>query len=139
MRGHSVCIIYRMQVKKMPIRGHKIRSLVSEIMTAERHLQQKIYFCWRLESHLRKEQDPDLLIKGIDPRIRIRTKMSQTRNIGRYYYYYYYYSIRNQILKSTSAPGFEIPRAVHFYSMDRKNKECIERVHKLKTHTLNTV
>ncbi len=40
--------------------------------------------CWRFEGHWRKEQDPepDPLVKGTDPRIRIRTKMSRIRNIA---------------------------------------------------------
>ncbi len=45
-------------------------------------------FCWHLEGHWRKEQDqhpdPDMLVKGTDPRIRvrirIRTKISRIRN-----------------------------------------------------------
>jgi hypothetical protein len=43
-----------------------------------------IIFCWRLEGHRQKEQDPDPdpIVKGTDPRIRIRTKMSRIRNTG---------------------------------------------------------
>ncbi len=58
-------------------------------------MREKIFFCcWRLEGHRRKEQDPepDLLVKGTDPRIgiririRIRIKMSWIRNtsLGEY-------------------------------------------------------
>jgi hypothetical protein len=39
--------------------------------------------CWRLlGGHWRKEQDPDLdpLVRGTDPQIRIRTKMSRIQN-----------------------------------------------------------
>jgi hypothetical protein len=41
------------------------------------------YFCWRLQSHWRKEQDPDPLIRGTDSLIRIRTKMSWIRKTVR--------------------------------------------------------
>jgi hypothetical protein len=40
----------------------------------------KIIFCWRLEGLQRKEQNPDPLFRGTDPRIRIRTKLSRIRN-----------------------------------------------------------
>ncbi len=42
--------------------------------------KQKKYFCLRLEGHWRKEQDPYPLVRGTDPQIRIRTKMSRIRN-----------------------------------------------------------
>jgi hypothetical protein len=46
----------------------------------------KIVFCWRLEGHGRKKQDPepdpDPLVRGKDPRILIRTKMSRINNTG---------------------------------------------------------
>jgi hypothetical protein len=29
---------------------------------------EKLFFCWHLEGHWRKEQDPDPLVKGTDPR-----------------------------------------------------------------------
>jgi hypothetical protein len=52
----------------------------------------KIIFCYHLEGHLRKYQDPepDPLVRGMDPRIRfrVRAKMSRIRNTGRSYFYY---------------------------------------------------
>jgi hypothetical protein len=36
--------------------------------------------CWRLEGQWRKQQDPDPLVRGMYPRIRIHTKMSWIRN-----------------------------------------------------------
>ncbi len=42
----------------------------------------EIFFCWHLENHGRREQDPDPKIRGTDPRIRIRPKMSLIRNTG---------------------------------------------------------
>ncbi len=41
-----------------------------------------LFFCWRLEGHWRKEQDPDPdpLVRGMDLRIRIRTKRSRILN-----------------------------------------------------------
>jgi hypothetical protein len=53
--------------------------------------RKKLVFCWRLEGQGRKYQDPDLnpLVRGTDPqirnRVRIRTKMSQIHNNGKYY------------------------------------------------------
>ncbi len=43
------------------------------------------FFCWRLEGHWRKYQDldPDPLFRGMDPRIRIRTKISWISNTVR--------------------------------------------------------
>ncbi len=43
---------------------------------------EKIIFCWRREGHWHKELDlePDQLVKGTDPRIRICTKRSRIRN-----------------------------------------------------------
>ncbi len=35
---------------------------------------------WRLEGHWQNEQNPDPLVRGTDPRIRIHTKMSRIRN-----------------------------------------------------------
>jgi hypothetical protein len=43
----------------------------------------KLVFCWRLEGQWRKQHDPYPLVRGIDPRIRIHTKMSWIRNTGR--------------------------------------------------------
>jgi hypothetical protein len=47
-------------------------------------------FCWCLEGHLRKEQDPEAdtdlnpdPLVNTDPRIRIRTKMSRILNTGK--------------------------------------------------------
>jgi hypothetical protein len=46
----------------------------------------KLGFCWRLEGQCRKNQDPDPnpdpLVRGMDPRIRIDTKMSRISNTG---------------------------------------------------------
>ncbi len=44
--------------------------------------KQKTVFCWRLEVQGRKQQDPDPhpLVRGTDPRIQIRNKMSRTNN-----------------------------------------------------------
>ena len=51
-------------------------------MYLQKVISKKINFCWHLEDHWRKEQDPepDPLVKSTDPRIRIRTKMSRIRN-----------------------------------------------------------
>ncbi len=48
--------------------------------------KKKIIFCWRPEGHWRKEQDPqrELLVRGTDPPIQVRTKMSRIRNTGCY-------------------------------------------------------
>jgi hypothetical protein len=45
-------------------------------------MREKIIFCLRLEGRSRKEQDPepDPLVKGTNPQIRIRTKVSRIRN-----------------------------------------------------------
>ncbi len=44
----------------------------------------RIFFCCLLEGYWRKQQDPEPdpnpIVRGTDPRIRIRTKMSRTRN-----------------------------------------------------------
>ncbi len=42
----------------------------------------KPIFCWHLVCHWRKKQDPDSWVSDTDPRIRIRTKMSQIHNTG---------------------------------------------------------
>ncbi len=42
----------------------------------------KLVFCWHLEGQWRKRQDPDPLVRGMDPRIRIPTKRSWIRNTG---------------------------------------------------------
>ncbi len=42
--------------------------------------EKKMFFCGRLEGYWRKEQDPDPLVKGTEPRIRILIKMSLIRN-----------------------------------------------------------
>ncbi len=53
-------------------------------MYLQKVISRKTYFlfvfCWRLEGQLRKQQDPNPLVRGMDPRIRIRTKMSWIRN-----------------------------------------------------------
>ncbi len=43
----------------------------------------KIVFCWHLEGQWRKKQDPDPLVRGMDPRIRIHSEMSWIRNTAR--------------------------------------------------------
>jgi hypothetical protein len=51
----------------------------------------KLVFCWRLEGQLFELQDPDPhrdpdpLVRGMDPRIRIHTKTSWIRNTGSCY------------------------------------------------------
>ncbi len=47
-------------------------------------LCKNLVFCWRLEGQWRKQQDPDPdpLVRGMDPRVRIHTKMSWIRNTG---------------------------------------------------------
>ncbi len=44
----------------------------------------KLVFCWSLEGQWRKQQEPDPLVRGMDPGIpiRIHTKMSWIRNTG---------------------------------------------------------
>jgi hypothetical protein len=42
----------------------------------------KLVFWWHLEGPWRKYQDPDPLVRGMDPRIRIHPKMSWIRNTG---------------------------------------------------------
>jgi hypothetical protein len=55
---------------------------------SKKNKHKKIIFCWHLEDPWRKEQDlgpdshPDPLVKGTDPRIRIRIKMLRIRNTG---------------------------------------------------------
>ncbi len=49
-----------------------------------RKLYFKNFFFWRLESQWRKKQDPDPLVRGMDLRIRIYTKISWIRNTARY-------------------------------------------------------
>jgi hypothetical protein len=46
--------------------------------------EKKIGFCWRFEGQGRKlpDQEPDPLVRGMDPRILIRTKMSRINNTG---------------------------------------------------------
>jgi hypothetical protein len=50
----------------------------------QENLFKNSFLCWRLEGQGRKKQDPapdpDSLVRGTDPRIRIRTKMSQIHN-----------------------------------------------------------
>jgi hypothetical protein len=36
------------------------------------------YFCWHLEGHRQKKQNPDPQVRGTDPQIRIRTNMSRS-------------------------------------------------------------
>ncbi len=50
----------------VPLNSNKPRNVETEL------------FCWRLEGHWQKEKDP--LVRGTDPRIRIRNKMSQIQN-----------------------------------------------------------
>ncbi len=57
---------------------------LQEVISKKR--KKKLIFCWRLEGHWRKYQDPDpnpdQFVRGMDPRIRIRTKISWIRNTG---------------------------------------------------------
>ncbi len=59
-------------------------SLKNDVSVPSKRNKHKKYFCWRLEGHWRKEQDPEPepgpLVKDTDPRIRIRIKMSHIRN-----------------------------------------------------------
>ncbi len=49
----------------------------------QKHFFKLICFCWRLEDQWRKKQDPDPLVRGMDPRIRIRnyTKSHGSRTL----------------------------------------------------------
>ncbi len=49
---------------------------------SKKKIWQKIFFCLRLEGRWRKEQDPepDPLVRGTNPRIRIHTNVSRIRN-----------------------------------------------------------
>ncbi len=57
-------------------------------VTSKKNCVKKLVFCWHLEgqwqnSRMRiQDPDPDPLVRGIDPRIRIHTKMSWIRNTG---------------------------------------------------------
>jgi hypothetical protein len=65
-------------------------SLKNDVIVASKSIKQKkncvkkLVFCWHLEGQCRKWQDPDPdpLVRGVDPRIRIRIhpKMSWIRN-----------------------------------------------------------
>ncbi len=46
----------------------------------QKNLRNKIFVCLCLQDHRRKWQDPDPLVRCMDPRIRIRTKISWIRN-----------------------------------------------------------
>ncbi len=54
-------------------------------VTSRKNCVKKFVFCWHLEGQWRKYQDPDQdqypdpLVRGMDPRIRIRTKISWIR------------------------------------------------------------
>ncbi len=48
----------------------------------------KLVFCWHLEGQWRKWQDPDPLVRGMDPRLRIHNKMSWIRNTAAIYYFF---------------------------------------------------
>ncbi len=60
-------------------------SLINDVNVPSKSYKQKNFFLlvfwWRLEGQWRKEQDP--LVRGMDPRIRIHTKMSWIRNTER--------------------------------------------------------
>ncbi len=49
-------------------------------LSLKKNLREKIIFCWHLQDHWRREQDPDLdpYVSGTDPRI--RNKMSRIHN-----------------------------------------------------------
>ncbi len=56
---------------------------VPSISNEQKNVLKKLVFCWHLEGQWRKQQDPDPLVRGMDPRIRIHTKMSWIRNTAR--------------------------------------------------------
>jgi hypothetical protein len=51
-------------------------------MYLQKEIRKKIIFCWRLEGFLTKIAGAGFgsLVRGMDPGIRIRTKMSRIRN-----------------------------------------------------------
>ncbi len=51
--------------------------------------KQNSFFVGILKGHWRKEPDPDPLVQGADPQIRILTKMSRIRNTGSGYKSFY--------------------------------------------------
>ncbi len=66
-----------------------VRDLKNDVNVTSKSNKQKnfeFFCCWWLEGHWRKWQDPDPhpdpdpLGRGLDPRIRIRTKISRIRN-----------------------------------------------------------
>ncbi len=65
-----------------------LSSLKNDVNVPSKSNKQKnlflISFFWRLEGQWRKKQDPDPLVRGMAPRIRIHTKMSWIHNTGSY-------------------------------------------------------
>ncbi len=55
-------------------------SVASKSNKQKKIVLKKLVFCWHLEGQWRKSQDPDPLVRGMDPRIRIHPKMSWIRN-----------------------------------------------------------
>ncbi len=53
-------------------------------MYLQKVICKKILFCCHFEGFWLKYQDPDPLVRGTEPRIRIRTKISRIRNTGSY-------------------------------------------------------
>jgi len=75
IRESKVLIQIRIRLRNFPL-SHKGVGR-TEIMLAK-ILTQK--FCKRKETDMELEPDPDLLVRGADRRIRIRTKMSRISN-----------------------------------------------------------
>jgi hypothetical protein len=56
-------------------------------VTSRKNCVKKLVFCWHLDENSRirfQDPDPDPLVRGMDPRIRIRTKNSWIRNTVSY-------------------------------------------------------
>jgi hypothetical protein len=63
-----------------------LKTVVFVLTVKNKQKTKKNYFCWHLQSHWRKGQDPDPdphSSAGADPRIRLRLKMSRIRNTGK--------------------------------------------------------
>ncbi len=75
-----------MQNKTLQISAKNCIFKTEDNVPACKLLEKKIrnFFC-RPKSHWRKELDPDPLVRGTEPRIRIRTKMSQIPNSATMY------------------------------------------------------
>ncbi len=54
---------------------------IQKVIYWPKKLWKKLNSCWHLVSHGRKKQDPDSLVSGTDPRIRIRNKIGKISRI----------------------------------------------------------